>query len=482
MLFSEFDKLTTIIDLYRGVLPTFQVFLKKLQHEKPMIHVLHAEMLLLVRELLSKFMKPKTIPLSANGLLKLNVHQRDLQYTDKRLSVGRFSFFALNKARVEKKPWVQKLYSSLREGYIKAATFLLKNLPLNNIIITSLSALTPSLILHESVQGAFNTLAKALPNAVKSEELGQLDEEVRAYQINTDLGAQAKCFEENNARIDVDWWSKIFAMKMTGGGTRFPILGKLVKALLSLFTGPLVEGSFNMMDDIIEKDRVRLNIETYEGLAILKSNMKVMGKTASKMQITPALRRFCLSSYETYQNHLKKKKVNLDNQKERKLREAVKVLSEVRVRKVKKGSTSYVCAKAPTSSTLGVKRIAAATASTSSTAGVKGKSAATASTSSTAEVKGKSAATASTSSTAGVKGKSAATASTSSTAGVKGKSAATASTSSTAGVKGKSAATASTSSTSPGATPAHVASQTLKRVSGVAKLQEYGFTAKKQKK
>ncbi|RXN18940.1 hypothetical protein ROHU_025945 [Labeo rohita] len=477
-----------------GVLPTFQVFLKKLQHEKPMIHVLHAEMLLLVRELLSKFMKPETIPLSPKGLLKLNVHQRDLQYTDKRLSVGRFSFFALNKARVEKKPWVQKVYSSLREGYIKAATFLLKNLPLNNNIVTSLSALTPSLILHESVQGAFNTLAKALPNAVKSEELGQLDEEVRAYQINTDLGAQAKCFEENNARIDVDWWSKIFAMKMPEGGMRFPILGKLVKALLSLFTGPLVEGSFNMMDDIIEKDWVRLNIETYEGLAILKSHIKVMGKTASKMQITPALRRFCLSSYETYQNHLKKKKVNLDKQKERKLREVVKVLSAVRVRKVKKGSTSSVCAEAPTSSTLGVKRKAAATASTSSTLRVKRKAAATASTpavkgaaatvstSSTVGVKGKAAATASFSSTPGVKGKTAATVSTSSTVGVKGKAVATASFSSTPGVKGKTAATASTPSTSPGATPAHVASQTLKRVSGVAKLQEYGFTAKKQKK
>lgn len=290
------------------------MFLKKLQHEKPMIHVLHAEMLLLVRELLSKFMKPETIPLSAKGLLKLNVHKRDLPYTDKRLSVGRFSFFALNKARVEKKSWVQKVYSSLREGFIKAATFLLKNLPLNNNIITSLSVLTPSLILHESVQGAFNTLAKALPNAVKS-ELGQLDEEVRAYQIDTDLGALAKCFEENIARIDVDWWSKIFAIKMPGGGMRFPILGKLVKALLSLFTGLLVEGSFNIMDDIIEKDRVRLNIETYEGLAIIKSHMKVIGKTACKMQITPALRRSCLSSYGTYQNQLKKKKENLDKQK-----------------------------------------------------------------------------------------------------------------------------------------------------------------------
>lgn len=71
-------------------------------------------------------------------------------------------------------------------------------------------------------------------------------------------------------------------------GIRFPILGKLVKALLSLFTGPLVEGSFNIMNNNIEKDRVRLNIETYEGLAIIKSHMKATGKTASKMEISPA--------------------------------------------------------------------------------------------------------------------------------------------------------------------------------------------------
>lgn len=53
------------------------------------------------------------------------------------------------------------------------------------------------------------------------------------------------------------------------GEMKFPILAKLVKALLSLFTGPLVEGSFNIMDDIIENDRVRPNIEMYEGFAII---------------------------------------------------------------------------------------------------------------------------------------------------------------------------------------------------------------------
>ena len=63
VLFTEFSKLTALIDLYRGILPSFQVFLKRLQYEKPMLHVLHVEMVLLVRDVLSKFLKPDAIPL-----------------------------------------------------------------------------------------------------------------------------------------------------------------------------------------------------------------------------------------------------------------------------------------------------------------------------------------------------------------------------------------------------------------------------------
>lgn len=103
-------------------------------------------------------------------------------------------------------------------------------------------------------------------------------------------------------------------MKAPEGEFQFPILGKLVKALLSLFTGPLVEGSLNIMDDIIEKDRVKLNIETYEGLAMIKSHLKAAGRTVSMMNISAALRSLCLSSYDRYKDHLKKEKISKDKE------------------------------------------------------------------------------------------------------------------------------------------------------------------------
>lgn len=64
---------------------------KKLQHEKPMVHLLHVEMVALVSELLSKFMKPKAILLSAKEILKVDVQSRDLQLS--RLHKNKLSFY-----------------------------------------------------------------------------------------------------------------------------------------------------------------------------------------------------------------------------------------------------------------------------------------------------------------------------------------------------------------------------------------------------
>lgn len=113
-----------------------------------MLHILHVEMVALVRDVLSKFMKPDAIPFDVDSLLDLDLHNRDLQHPDKLLSVGKFSHFAVNKARLEKKPWVPELYKALREGYTKAAGFLMKNLPLKNkdhhVFVCTFSFIAPA--------------------------------------------------------------------------------------------------------------------------------------------------------------------------------------------------------------------------------------------------------------------------------------------------------------------------------------------------
>lgn len=128
-----------------------------------MVHLVRVEMVGLVKELLSKFMRPKAITLSHKEIIKVDARRRDLPLSNNN---GQFCYVAMNKARVERKVWVGHIYDSLREGYMRSAEFLLKNLPLDNIILTSLSALTPSLIESDAAIGALTALGEALPNVV----------------------------------------------------------------------------------------------------------------------------------------------------------------------------------------------------------------------------------------------------------------------------------------------------------------------------
>lgn len=72
---------------------------------------------------------------------------------------------------------------------MRSAEFLL-----DNIILTSLSALTPSLIQSDAAIGALT--GEALPNVVPPEEIGQLVEECRAYQLDVDMLLRVQSYNE----------------------------------------------------------------------------------------------------------------------------------------------------------------------------------------------------------------------------------------------------------------------------------------------
>lgn len=159
-------------------------------------------------------------------------------------SVGQFCYINMNKACLKSpgKVWVGRNYDSLREGYMRSAEFLLKNLPLDNTILSSLSALTPALMQPDGVIGALTALGEALPNVVPPEEIGQLVEECRAYQLDGDMLLRVHIYNEDDGRVDVEWWNHVASLKKAAREERYPTLNKLGKALLSISTGPLVEG------------------------------------------------------------------------------------------------------------------------------------------------------------------------------------------------------------------------------------------------
>ena len=69
----------------------------------------------------------------------------------------------------------------------------------------------------------------------------------------------------DSKRDDIDcltWWISV--------SKKYPVVFKVVRAVLSIFHGPRVESSFSTMGDIIDKKSGRMNIETYAAIQTIK--------------------------------------------------------------------------------------------------------------------------------------------------------------------------------------------------------------------
>ena len=72
-----------------SVKPVFDQFLHVFQVEGPLIHVLYPSMLLLLKKMMSRFLKQRAIQKkSVDELLKLDIKNVDIQLKDSKLEIG----------------------------------------------------------------------------------------------------------------------------------------------------------------------------------------------------------------------------------------------------------------------------------------------------------------------------------------------------------------------------------------------------------
>ena len=336
LLFENRQETMVKINVFRGLLERFHGYVKVFQSEKPLVHTLHREMFKITREVLGMFIRPEFISDSVREVLKLDVTDEAIQKTDKEMQVGRYAYVEINKARLDKKHhhWVHSLYTDLRVGYIKAAQKLLK-LPLGNQTLRKLAVLDPGLANHNQASKSIKALAHCLPNVIDEASAGSLA--VEADKYTTDLQVQdfASNYIEQKMSVDLDFWSKVFSLK-TFNEPRYPVLQLLISALLSIFSGPLIESTFNIMDDIVEKDRSKLTVENYEAIAIVKTTLKRQNVSAVNMVVDAQMKRSCIRAYATYQECLAKKKELAEKKKEEKLKASISLLKKEKAKRIAK--------------------------------------------------------------------------------------------------------------------------------------------------
>ena len=81
------------------------------------------------------------------------------------------------------------------------------------------------------------------------DDTDQFEQEVQQYQIDNRLLQ----FHQKD-RIDVWYAENVFS--------KYPVLGQVIKASLTIFHGPQVESSFSMMNNIVDDKSMRMNVST----------------------------------------------------------------------------------------------------------------------------------------------------------------------------------------------------------------------------
>ena len=98
------------------------------------------------------------------------------------------------------------------------------------------------------------TLRNFFPTVLTTDECSSYDREVEQYHCST-----IPVFDDIG--LDV-WWNGLSA--------KYPTMSKVIKACLSIFTGPRVEQSFSYMNDVRDPSSDRMSISTFQ--AILSTN------------------------------------------------------------------------------------------------------------------------------------------------------------------------------------------------------------------
>ena len=132
-------------------------------------------------------------------------------------------------------------------------------MPINNKLLKTLSAIDPCAKGHSLALCYLLKLPALITNVLSEEE--ETDHKKEVHHFNSDPTVPQ--FDAKKESIDHRWASV----------DRYPMLKKLVLAALTCFHGPLREGCFNIMGDVMDAKSSRLGVNSLNSLQIVKSHL-----------------------------------------------------------------------------------------------------------------------------------------------------------------------------------------------------------------
>ena len=260
-LFYDHSKTLAYLNLYHSILPMFKSFVLILQQSSPMVHRLHDEITSLVQSFLTCFCQHEEVrDATAKTLQKLEVDNCLLPVSD---------FFT----GVEAEECIRKLpkqvqddiMSKLKDAYISTGKYLINKMPLGNRLLQRLGALDPMAMGFGVTYSVLRKLPRHFSTVLVREEMDLYEREISMLQLDKTLLPT----QVDGQPIGLDtWWGQVLK------GEKYQILAKVVKAALSIFTGPKIEQSFSIMNRIINEKTNRLDITTNHAYQNVKFHLK----------------------------------------------------------------------------------------------------------------------------------------------------------------------------------------------------------------
>lgn len=265
VMFNE-KKTKLILNFYQSALLLLKTYVCLFQSKEPLIHVVHDKLEDLFRNFLACFVKPEKIPKSSVQLKQMNLDDENIYLKTSEVFIGHSAKKIIKAARQDDSTNIFFL-RNVMQAYTSSAVYMQKKFPLNNKLLKCVSAIDPSVREHSKTAEALRNLKDMVP-LISDDEKEKYDLEVQQLQVDLSLKSATE-----HARIDT-WWTEVAKSK------KYPLLCKLVFALLSIFHGPQVESSFNTMGDVIDIRSCQMNIETYSAIQCVKYHLSTRGLSA----------------------------------------------------------------------------------------------------------------------------------------------------------------------------------------------------------
>ncbi|XP_051512226.1 uncharacterized protein LOC127416743 [Myxocyprinus asiaticus] len=163
------------------------------------------------------------------------------------------------------KPFLQQV----SRAYTTCAKYLQKKLPLHSKTLQCLSAMDPVVRGQSQTGFELKKLTQMMSHMLPPD--AATHQEILQYSVDQTLPT----FKEGDDVVT--WWVSVFE---TG---KYPRLCQAVKAAMSIFHGPLVESSFNLMGDIIDPRSTSMNIATFSAIQTVKYTLQSRKQCAIEM-------------------------------------------------------------------------------------------------------------------------------------------------------------------------------------------------------